>query len=223
MVRSRAFVASLLLTACGEVQVATDGSPGGGGAADAAEESPDAGEPDAAEPDAAEPDAPPADRVVFVTSHGFTGAMGGLAGADQRCQSTADEGGLPGVFMAWLSDSTGSPATRMSQRGGPFRLTDGTAIAADWADLTDGSLAAPVDRDELGNLSMGTFVCQGGEVWTNTTASGVTRASDACSDWSTAAGTSSSGNVGFADAKWTESECGSITCRSALPIYCVQQ
>jgi hypothetical protein len=223
MARSRAFVASLLLTACGDVQVAIDATPGGGASVDAAEETPDAGEPDAMTPDAARPDAPPPDRIIFVTSLAFTGALGGLAGADLRCQALAQQAGLAGIFMAWLSDTTGSPSTRMSQEGGPFRLTDGTAIAADWADLIDGSHAAPIDRDELGEISDGVFVCQGGEVWTNTTASAVTRAADDCSDWTATAGTSSAGNVGFADAKWTESECGSITCRSALPLYCVQQ
>ncbi|HKE20708.1 MAG TPA: hypothetical protein VKB80_37800 [Kofleriaceae bacterium] len=230
MMWSRAGLAPLLLAACacGDVRVASDGSPGGGSSPDAAEGAPDGGgdggdEDASVGPDAAGPDAPPADRIVFVTSQVFTGAMGGLAGADAACQAAAAAGSLPGSYLAWLSDATGSPASRMNQGGGPFHLTDGTAIAADWADLTDGSIATPIDRDELGRPSEGTFICQGGEVWTNTTAAGAARGADACTDWTSIQDTSSAGNVKFADASWTESECSVITCESGLPIYCVQQ
>lgn len=91
-------------------------------------------------------------RVVFLLTH--TGApmdLGGLDGADQRCQDSADSAGLDGTFMAWLSaGSTAEVLDRFTVDGGPFVLPDGTAIATDWADLTDGSLAAPILIDAAG-------------------------------------------------------------------------
>lgn len=220
MVPSRAFLAMLLVGACGEVKLANDAAPGA--SADASEGA-DAMAPDGSAVDAAGADAAPSDRRVFVTSRTFPGDLGGLAGADAQCQGAAVSAGLRGTYLAWLSDSTGSPSTRMTQDVGPYRLVDGTEIAADWADLTDGSIAAPIDLDELGDPSKGTFVCQGGEVWTSTTASGTPRGDIACADWISTEETSSAGNVGFTDVNWTESACSVITCESSLPLYCVEQ
>lgn len=208
----------LLAAACGGVTSSDfDASTGDAGTADAPSAS------DARSPDAAGVDAMPRDRLVFVTSQAFSGNFGGLVGADGLCQAAAIDADLPGSYMAWLSDSTGSPSSRMRQSPGPYRLTNGEMVAASWTDLTDGTILAPIDRDERGNLSSGVFVCQGGEVWTNTTAAGAVWAATDCSDWTSIRGTSAAGNVGFADSSWTESGCVSITCQSGLPLYCVEQ
>lgn len=91
-------------------------------------------------------------RVVFLlVNNGAPMDFGGLDGADQRCQDNADSAGLDGTFMAWLSaGSTAQVLDRFSVDGGPFVLPDGTSIATDWADLTDGSLAAPILVDAAG-------------------------------------------------------------------------
>ncbi len=85
-------------------------------------------------------------RTVFLLPRvGPPAGLGGLAGADARCQDAADDAGLQGTYMAWLSVSAAaSAAGRFSHDGGPFFLTDGTEIALDWGDLTDGTLAAPI-------------------------------------------------------------------------------
>ena len=208
-----------LVAACGQVAVEGDGSePDASTIADAA--------PTDARPmiDAAPPDAEPGDRMIFVTSQSFAGDLGGLSGADERCQAAAEAAGLRGSFMAWLADSTGSPATRLRQHPGPFLRTDGTMVAASWTDLTDGALLAPIDRDENGSPSKGTFICQGGEVWTSTKASGDLVDPPAhCADWTSVEATGTAGNVQFADSRWADSGCTSITCQSDLPLYCVQQ
>lgn len=91
-------------------------------------------------------------RVVFLLAYnGAPMDLGGLDGADQRCQDSAEGAGLDGTFMAWLSaGSTAEVLDRFSVDGGPFVLPDGTSIATDWADLTDGSLAAPILVDAAG-------------------------------------------------------------------------
>jgi hypothetical protein len=95
---------------------------------------------------------------VFVTS-AYTptdfldGNLGGIAGADALCQSNAAAAGLTGTFKAWLSDGASDPASTFTQVG-PYVKLYGTSlvlVANDWADLTDGTLASPIDTDAFGN------------------------------------------------------------------------
>jgi hypothetical protein len=90
-------------------------------------------------------------KRAFVTSTLHTGALGGVAGADQICQSLANTVGLPGTFFAWIADSPATaPNVRFSRAPVPYIRTDGVPIANDWNDLVDGVLAAPLALTELG-------------------------------------------------------------------------
>ena len=96
---------------------------------------------------------PPLGKLVFLSSGQPDGNLGGVAGADAYCQSLAQGAGLPGTFMAWLSGSTyaSSPAGRFVRSNDlPYVRIDGVVVAQDWTDLTDGSIACPIDRDETG-------------------------------------------------------------------------
>ena len=85
-------------------------------------------------------------KLVFVTSAAYDGNLGGLSGADAKCNAAAASAGLPGTYKAWLSDSTASPSTRFTQSAVlPYRRVDGTLVARNWADLTDLILAAPIN------------------------------------------------------------------------------
>ena len=100
----------------------------------------------------------------YVTSKGYTGNLGGLAGADQKCNALATTAGLSGTYMAWLSVAPEDPSTRFTRSTVPYALTDGTVIAGDWDDLVgpEGDrLEAPISIDEAG-YQRDTFV------WTNT-------------------------------------------------------
>ena len=92
-------------------------------------------------------------KVVFVSSVGHNGKFGGVTGADSFCQGRANAAGLSGTFKAWLSGATNntSPKWRFSKSDIPYALPDGTVIADDWADLTDGTIQNPINRDEFGN------------------------------------------------------------------------
>src|SRR5262249_28544146 len=81
----------------------------------------------------------PAPKGIF-QSDSHNGAFGGLAGADTFCQGLATAAGLPGVFKAWLSDSTATAKDRLTHAVGPYVLRHGGVVANDWADLTSGSL-----------------------------------------------------------------------------------
>ncbi|MFO7562977.1 MAG: hypothetical protein R6X02_10075 [Enhygromyxa sp.] len=164
-----------------------------------------------------------AERLVFLTSQPQKGAMGGLEGADGWCKELANSAGLEGDFKAWLSTAQLGPASRMAHFSGPYRLLDGTLVANGWADLTDGSLAHPIDLDETGAPVSSAYVCQGHEVWTNTKADGTPRSNLDCNAWQETTGTSNTGRYTEIDASWTASTCVSVDCAASLPIYCVQQ
>ena len=163
-------------------------------------------------------------NIVFVTSTAYTGNFGGLAGADAACQTQAQAGGLSGTFKAWLSDSTASASTRLTHSTDPYVLTDGTQIAADWTDLTDGVLSAPINKDE----SQQTPLESSGSVrvWTATQANGDWYfTSPSCNDWTEeTSGTTvlaTRGDFTATDIKW--SAASNATCNNQLRIYCVQQ
>jgi hypothetical protein len=115
------------------------------------------------------------DLVVFVTSHSYTGNLGGLEGADAICQTLASAAGLPGTFLPWLSSADltygeNSPSTRFN-RDAAWHLLTGERVAYSWVDLTERNyregqheyLRHTIDVDQSGNpLPPGT------EVWTNT-------------------------------------------------------
>ena len=50
-------------------------------------------------------------KTVFISSVQYTGALGGLLGADLRCNNLARNANLSGVYKAWLSDTSNSPNT----------------------------------------------------------------------------------------------------------------
>ena len=124
----------------------------------------------------------PTTRRVFVSSSFVSAVLGANPemAADARCQSFATAASLGGTWRAWLSGSTSSPSTRFTRSAVPYVKLDGTIVANDWADLTDGSLRAAINIDELGAPQLAY------EAWTGTTSSG-TLQSAACANWSSAA------------------------------------
>jgi cysteine-rich repeat protein len=167
-------------------------------------------------------------KYIFVTSTVYSGNLGGLAGADTLCNTRAAAGALPGTYMAWLSDNTGSPSTRMTKAIVPYVLPNGVKVANNWTDLTDGGLIAAVNVTELKGAVPTTGFCGPGEapVWTNTNANGTqANANNSCANWTGGAGGSIWGFATRIDGGWT-SWCSGGACINAAflaPIYCVQQ
>jgi len=157
-------------------------------------------------------------RRAFITSTTYTGNLGGLAGADAKCQARAAAVGLKGVYLAWISDSTGSPATRFVRSNAPYIRVDGVVIANNWADLTDSSIANVLNRDEFGNtLSPYQYP------YTNTSANGYQASASgySCTNWTTTSGSAWFGCNDYLDSHW--SLCFGQSCGMGGPLYCFEQ
>jgi hypothetical protein len=88
---------------------------------------------------------------MFVTSLQFPGNLGGLVGADARCQLLAQTAGIPGTFVAFLA-TDGVPAdVRLGSARGWVR-TDGRPFADTIADVVAGRILYPPLIDENGQL-----------------------------------------------------------------------
>ena len=163
----------------------------------------------------------PSALTAFVTSQTYSGNLGGVAGADAQCQQLAEAAGLSGQYKAWLSDGTSSPATTFTHSTGPYVRTDGTQIAANWADLIDGELDVPLDRDEHQNVPP-----NNPGPWTGTNSDGTSEAPN-CAGWTDASGEAEDrdgGNHGCTSTnafQWTS--CGEDWCESLRPLYCFEQ
>jgi hypothetical protein len=121
------------------------------------------------------------EKTVFVTSVSFNGNLGGLTGADDKCQAQAAGPAsiVPsGTYLAWLSDGTDSPDTRFTKSAHPYILPNGTKIAEDFTDLTDGSILHTINIDPTGQpVGYQKF-------WTGTNSDGTTAQSFVtCEGW----------------------------------------
>jgi hypothetical protein len=177
-------------------------------------------------------------NIVFVTSEIYNGNLGGLTGADALCQARATAGCLSGSYMAWLSTAADSPSTRFTQHSTPYLLVDGSQIASNWADLTDGLIDHAVNLDELGAaapLSQLSGNCVPETVWSGTSPDGTayvadsmadpTGSSNRCDDWTATVAEGTWGRSSSTTNLWSQYCTGNTgdTCQAKAPIYCFQQ
>ncbi|WP_394836629.1 DUF1554 domain-containing protein [Pendulispora rubella] len=160
-----------------------------------------------------------------MTSKTFKGELGGLEGADAKCQelAAAARHPLPGTYRAWLSSFRGQdPLHRFTRSDAPYVRTDGTVIAQNWNDLLY-YLAAPIDVDESGNHLE---IAGPAMAWTGTEPDGTDNGRENCSGWeqSDGGGSPSFGSGGHytdIDGKWTAN--AFQECRSSAHLYCFRQ
>jgi hypothetical protein len=157
-------------------------------------------------------------RKVFVTAATSNAGFGSFAGADTRCQAVADAAALQGTWMAWLSDDTSAVQVRFAPASVPYYRLDGQAIAADWADLTDGIIANAIAIDEFGGSQLGVLV------WTGTSNTGQ-KTSHNCGNWTNVTAQpprASVGTSGVANSEWTTAQLS--TCDQVdIHLYCFEQ
>ena len=144
---------------------------------------------------------------VFVTSKSFTGNLGGVAGGDTICSSSASGstafGNLTRVgfsWKAWLADSTYSPANNFT-RCDSYELLDGTLVASSFDTLIS-VLTSGNNLENAINLDETNATIISG-VWTGTKYDG-TSSGATCNNWSTsnASGRGTKGNTVDTNAFW---------------------
>jgi hypothetical protein len=163
------------------------------------------------------------EKTVFITSAKFKGDLGGLAGADDKCQAEADSTAsiVPsGTYLAWLSDGFDSPDVRFTKSVHPYMLLDGTKIAEDFADLTDGSILHAINIDATGKRLHYEYI------WTGTKADGKTADyTQTCDGWMANPLTNFNGMAGQTNltstvwsSRWSYRGCG-----NTINLICFQQ
>ena len=165
-------------------------------------------------------------RVVFVSSQLYTGNLGGLPGADAKCQQLAVQAGLTGTFRAWLSDGQNSPSSRFVKSSVPYVLPDGKQIAKSWTDLTDGILLAPINLTEKKTAPPpDAATCNTKPtVWTNTREDGTAWNGNICGNFTNTFGDGRLGTSTAINFTWTRHCTGAAgTCAWKAPIYCFEQ
>ena len=226
-VRSALPCARLLLAGCFDFDSLDAASKDGG--ADAREGSIADGPDDA--PDDAPIDAPLVEpdgglpvKRVFVTSQTWTGALGGLAGADAKCQAAAETESLGGEWRAFLSIGANWAGDRVVADGAAFARVDGQIIANSKTEL----VGPGVTGIELAiQLTEANDLADAGnkEVWTGTDITGAKRDLASCSGWETdATGDSIQGRTGQwnqTDKRWGTGV--NELCSSQAHLYCFEQ
>ncbi len=172
-------------------------------------------------------------RLVFASSLEYKGNLGGLTGADAKCQVLAASavntnpmffaGKDPESFKAWISDGNEGPDDRFDTNfTGIYELPGKemgfpiTVVRGGWKDLTDGSLESEIFLDENATPLSST-------IWTNTKTSGFPATVDHCDAWTS----SLADDLGFvgttisASAQWTDDP-PHQACSATARIYCFE-
>lgn len=157
-------------------------------------------------------------KRAFVTSLSYTGDLGGVAGADAKCNAAASAAGLGGTWAAWLSTPTMNAWERLPES--EYRRLDGALIATGLGDLIDGSLANPIRVTEFGAQVTK-------NVWTGTAANGTYLAhrGNDCMDWTYGISNDDLvsaiiGNSERVDAYWSTK--AGMVCYATNGLYCFE-
>ncbi|WP_186343237.1 DUF1554 domain-containing protein [Allochromatium palmeri] len=158
-------------------------------------------------------------KLVFVTSETYDGNLGGVTGADSKCQAEADLALLTGTFKAWISDETSSPNTRFSKSDVPYILPSGEIVAENYEDLTDGFIENPININPYGDYY------NNQAVWTGTRYDG-NLSNGTCNNWTIGYGNRINengirGSINSIDQGWSSDF--NVRCDSNYRLYCFQQ
>jgi len=160
-------------------------------------------------------------KRVFVTATAYNGNLGGLSGADSKCNADASSAGLGGSWKAWLSTSTVHAKDRISD-GLYVRVDNSTIIATSKTDLLDGTLQNSISKTAMG------VDASDWPMWTGTLSDGTVITNKHCSNW-TSNSSGINGRIGDRSVKgieWTDyydasgfSGCATVFGR----IYCFEE
>ena len=153
-----------------------------------------------------------ATNYVFVTAERHNGNWGGnLADVDTFCNQQASQAGLPGNYVAWISNSSTSAKSRLGTARGWIRL-DGLPFADSVATMTaDRKVYYPVAYDSLGRPTSTTAM-------TGTKEDGTPDSSN-CAGWTTTSGVQMTGGSASKGAGGWSTGVGTL-CDATMNWYC---
>ncbi|MBS3071114.1 DUF1554 domain-containing protein [Candidatus Pacearchaeota archaeon] len=162
-------------------------------------------------------------RIIFLSSSQYKGDLGGLVGADLKCNNLAEDSNLEGTYMAWLSSSVVDARDRIPQGEGdlPYVRNDAqkTVIADNLNDLLDNTIDNPIRYNEKGVDEFSI------DAWTGTDGDGTLYEAfliGTCNSWTSSSffNTARHGDSGKVNEGWTSD--GIDDCNVHNRIYCIQ-
>ena len=174
-------------------------------------------------------------KLVFATSQAYTGDLGGVGGANVKCQMAALSAMLPGRWKALITGQVAAPLpigsppsadyTRISHSTVEYRLIDYATsrpdiVAGNYAELFSGMIRTSILETELGTMATGGS--GGARVWTGLNPDGTDNVAS-CSGFTSSASSDigAIGSTTAVDSNWVTNE--AITCDNLARLYCVQQ
>lgn len=164
---------------------------------------------------------------IFVSSVEYSGNLGGLAGADAKCQSLASAAGLTRTYKAILSSSSVNAVDRinksltgkviMIQNGGSeIQVASSIAALFDAASL---NLQHFINLDEAG-------LTQTGSAFTGSANDGTKISADSgsfCGDWTNTSDDSYVGSLEDSDGTWLNQSDASCSVGNEKRLFCLSQ
>ncbi len=170
---------------------------------------------------------------VFVTSTAYDGNLGGIAGADAKCQARADGASLGGTWKAMISDGSTNAISRVLNRTKPVFTIAGKlawnpsqqvilggdtnpAYGAGSLPFGAGLIASAINITELGTTPAAYIV------WTGTNTNGQVVGTSHCSNWtSNSSGISAYyGNASSVSSIWITQNVS--PCNNSYRLYCLE-
>jgi len=163
-------------------------------------------------------------KRMFATSVGYTGNLGGEAGADQKCQQRADAANLGGTFKAWL---LGSENTRIQNKFADTTYINmrGQKVITTFLDYNQNdrawnNLENSIAFDEFSRQISNNF-----NVWTGIDASG-SRNGFNCNLWTSTQNSQNNvgsyGSINVQNNQWFYLGVGNYICNQRYRLICAE-
>lgn len=157
---------------------------------------------------------------VFATSGSWNGNLGGLSGADAKCQAEADAASLGGTWIAYLSTSTVNAIDRVDNNTKIVNMLGETiaeyGLKVAYRTAGDVNLDYPVFYDATGTYTPAIDI-----VWTGTRNNGLVNAPYTCSDWTSTSGLALIGSIRGNNFTWNSWQ--ALACNNLYRLYCFEQ
>lgn len=151
-------------------------------------------------------------KLIFVTNGLWSGNLGGLSGADDKCNAEAKIRGFRGKFQALLGSTAGRPLTRSIHYPIPYVSETANYLQSDFHDLFNSGPDNPVNADPYKHA------------WTGLNSNGTLSGQD-CNGWtdSSNSNTGSKGKVDAIGATWLNDLELPYACNGIFNLYCIEQ